>query len=51
VGVSFHSFSFVMTPAHGVLFTCSVPAALQFEKFNMPDEIRILDGIIETLSY
>ncbi|OJA16034.1 hypothetical protein AZE42_04294 [Rhizopogon vesiculosus] len=28
-----------------------VPAALQFEKFNMPDEIRILDGIIETLSY
>ncbi|KAH7889619.1 pyruvate dehydrogenase [Phlebopus sp. FC_14] len=28
-----------------------VPAALQFEKFNMPDAIRILDGIIETLSY
>lgn len=29
----------------------SVPAALQFEKFNMPDAIRILDGIIETLTY
>ncbi|KAN0077158.1 3-methyl-2-oxobutanoate dehydrogenase [Tylopilus felleus] len=28
-----------------------VPAALQFEKFNMPDTIRILDSIIETLSY
>ncbi|KAH0830696.1 pyruvate dehydrogenase [Lanmaoa asiatica] len=28
-----------------------VPAALQFEKFNMPDAIRILDGIIETLTY
>ncbi|KAG1724760.1 thiamine diphosphate-binding protein [Suillus paluster] len=28
-----------------------VPAALQFEKFNMPDSIRILDGIMETLSY
>ncbi|KIJ69124.1 hypothetical protein HYDPIDRAFT_179013 [Hydnomerulius pinastri MD-312] len=28
-----------------------VPAALQYEKFNMPDTIRILDGIIETLAY
>ncbi|KAH7909929.1 thiamine diphosphate-binding protein [Hygrophoropsis aurantiaca] len=28
-----------------------VPAALQFEKFNVPDSIRILDGIMETLSY
>lgn len=28
-----------------------VPAALQFEKFNMPDAVRILDGIMETLSY
>lgn len=28
-----------------------VPAGLQFEKFNMPDEVRILDGIMETLSY
>ncbi|KAG1741954.1 thiamine diphosphate-binding protein [Suillus lakei] len=28
-----------------------VPAALQFETFNMPDEVRILDGIMEMLSY
>ncbi|KAI6005823.1 pyruvate dehydrogenase [Pisolithus albus] len=28
-----------------------VPAALQYEKFNMPDPIRILDGIMETLTY
>ncbi|KAG2037313.1 thiamine diphosphate-binding protein [Suillus americanus] len=28
-----------------------VPAGLQFEKFNMPDAVRILDGIMETLSY
>ncbi|KAL4077270.1 thiamine diphosphate-binding protein [Scleroderma yunnanense] len=28
-----------------------VPAALQYEKFNMPDAIRILDGIMETLIY
>ncbi|KAH7923481.1 pyruvate dehydrogenase [Leucogyrophana mollusca] len=28
-----------------------VPAGLQYEKFNMPDAIRILDGLIETLSY
>lgn len=28
-----------------------VPAALQYEKFHMPDAIRILDGIMETLTY
>ncbi|KAG2037304.1 transketolase [Suillus americanus] len=28
-----------------------VPAGLQFEKFNMPDAVRILDGIMETLGY
>jgi len=28
-----------------------VPAALQFEKFIIPDAIRILDGILETLTY
>lgn len=32
-------------------YCCSVPAGLQFEKFNMPDAVRILDGIMETLSY
>ncbi|KAG2123489.1 transketolase, partial [Suillus clintonianus] len=28
-----------------------IPAALQFEKFYMPDAVRILDGIMKTLSY
>lgn len=28
-----------------------VPAALQYEKFLIPDALRVLDGIIETLSY
>jgi len=27
------------------------PAALQYEKFNIPDSVRILDGIMETLMY
>ncbi|KAJ7286198.1 thiamine diphosphate-binding protein [Mycena rebaudengoi] len=27
------------------------PVALQYEKFYIPDAIRILDGIVETLSY
>lgn len=29
----------------------SLPAALHYEKFNIPDNIRILDGIVETLTY
>lgn len=29
----------------------SLPAALQYEKFLIPDTIRILDGIMETLAY
>ncbi|KAG2337994.1 TK C-terminal domain-like protein [Suillus weaverae] len=28
-----------------------VPTGPQFEKFNMPDVVRILDGILETLSH
>jgi len=28
-----------------------LPVGLQFEKFYVPDVIRVLDGIIETLSY
>ncbi|KIY73148.1 Thiamin diphosphate-binding protein [Cylindrobasidium torrendii FP15055 ss-10] len=28
-----------------------VPSALQYELFNVPDALRIADGIIETLSY
>jgi len=27
------------------------PVALQFEKFYIPDALRILDGIVETLTY
>jgi len=30
---------------------CSIPNALQYEKFHIPDSIRILDAIMETLSY
>ena len=29
----------------------STPAALQYEKFNIPDAVRILDGIVGTLMY
>lgn len=29
----------------------STPNALQYEKFMIPDAIRILDGIVETLMY
>lgn len=29
----------------------SVPAALTFEKFIIPDPIRILDGVMDTLTY
>jgi len=28
-----------------------LPAALHYEKFNIPDSIRILDAIVETLGY
>ncbi|PFH54183.1 hypothetical protein AMATHDRAFT_135271 [Amanita thiersii Skay4041] len=28
-----------------------LPAALQYEKFNIPDAVRIVDAIVETLSY
>lgn len=29
----------------------SIPAALQYEKFHIPDTIRVLDAMIETLQY
>ena len=29
----------------------SIPAALQYEKFLIPDPIRIMDAIVETLNY
>jgi 2-oxoisovalerate dehydrogenase E1 component beta subunit len=28
-----------------------LPAALQYEKFNIPDSVRILDAMVETLTY
>jgi hypothetical protein len=30
---------------------CSTPVGLQFEKFIIPDAIRILDAIMETLAF
>jgi hypothetical protein len=29
----------------------SLPVALQYEKFHIPDSIRVLDAMIETLQY
>ena len=29
----------------------SIPVALQYEKFHIPDSIRVLDAMIETLQY
>lgn len=29
----------------------STPVPMQFEKFFIPDALRILDGIVETLTY
>lgn len=29
----------------------SVPAALQYEKFLIPDALRVVDALVETLSY
>lgn len=34
-----------------VLLVCSTPVGLQYEKFIIPDAVRILDAIIETLTY
>lgn len=31
--------------------TLSTPVALQYEKFYIPDAVRILDGVVETLTY
>mgnify|MGYP001160563931 CR=1 FL=1 len=29
----------------------SLPVGLQYEKFNIPDTIRIVDALVETLTY
>lgn len=31
--------------------TNSTPVALQYEKFHIPDALRVFDAIVETLSY
>ncbi|OAX40682.1 TK C-terminal domain-like protein [Rhizopogon vinicolor AM-OR11-026] len=48
--VSKRAFLRLEAPVRGIA-GWSVSAALQFEKFNMPDQIRISDGIVEMLSY
>ncbi|OAX33350.1 TK C-terminal domain-like protein, partial [Rhizopogon vinicolor AM-OR11-026] len=48
--VSKRAFLRLEAPVRGIA-GWGIPVALQFEKFNMPDEIRILDGIVGTLSY
>lgn len=30
---------------------CSLPVGLQFEKFIIPDALRIVDALVKTLSY
>jgi len=32
-------------------FFCSVPNGLSYEKFQMPDPVRIVDALVESLSY
>ena len=35
-----------------VIKSClSIPVALQYEKFHIPDALRVLDAIMETLLY
>jgi len=48
--VSKRAFLRLEAPVRGIA-GWGVSAALQFEKFNMPDQIRISDGIVEMLSY
>ena len=41
----FHVFMLISPPLN------SIPVALQYEKFHIPDSIRVLDAMIETLQY
>lgn len=34
-----------------IFVAVSTPVALQYEKFHIPDAIRIVDAVVETLSY
>jgi len=44
-------FFFFRCPRIPAEVSFSLPNAMQFEKFHVPDSIRILDAIMETLSY
>lgn len=33
------------------LALCSVPNGLAYEKFHIPDPVRIMDALVESLSY
>jgi hypothetical protein len=51
VGSKWRSFfSFGIVPFL-IRFDLSTPVGLQFEKFYIPDVIRVLDGMMETLKY
>lgn len=32
-------------------YISSTPVALQYEKFHIPDAIRVVDAVVETLTY
>jgi hypothetical protein len=51
LGVSLFYFSSRHMDSDGSRLCSSTPNALQYEKFMIPDAIRILDGIVETLTY
>ena len=36
---------------HPLTYFCSVPNGLSYEKFQMPDPVRIVDALVESLSY
>ena len=45
------SLSFAISIAILIKASPSVPCGLQYEKFNVPDAVRVLDALVETLSY
>lgn len=49
MGVS--GFRLYLKEAVFIMVYHSTPAALQYEKFHIPDAIRVLDAVVSTLSY
>jgi len=49
LGVSQSSFLFASMLL--TILSLSTPVALQYEKFYIPDAIRILDAIVDTLTF